>query len=399
MKVKIVRESLDESYSDKDKTRIEDIVKKAAGSSEKELSLSQTMANSIKDVDKSFGRAEAAKDLGKYEIAKIFLEKAKSLSTGIPEYERRYNSIAYDVNTHLRDVSNRAGFDDHLKKLEGTETDKDGIFYNVGIPVMHKQAKDDKNVKAFSYALKRIVQHLAGQTHVWIMPKSYDEQKGTLAVQVSPNFTYPRYKVEAAYREYPKMLANHLNKAYGEGTVKPSGGTITFTKDVDFKKLVVSVAFTDMKYGEFPSKKPENGSDVVRESLAPKDLPKGTALTCVNPGLVNVVSGDEARSADVHEGDEFVIGDSPNPHHYFGTLRVKGTFKRDPGLSGKDPQHLSKIPIDTNNVIYGVSRDNVDGHEDDFWATFVPKHDPNKAYTSRVGRYSHQGMLMRARKY
>jgi flavin-dependent thymidylate synthase len=144
-----------------------------------------------------------------------------------------YTPKEEDFNTHINTES---------------ELDKDGIFYNVGIPTLYDQ-NDNKNIKLFRYALIRITQHLANQQHVWVMPMSYDKEKGVLIVRVSPNFTHPKYKVDAASREYPKLLANHLNKLYGEGTVISSRSQISFMKDIDFKKLVTSVAYADKKTG------------------------------------------------------------------------------------------------------------------------------------------------------
>ena len=236
------KSNMNESYTSKDKKRIEDIITKSIGYSGKDVQLTQNMCNLIKDPDKAMARAEAAKDLGKFEIAKIFLQRAKELGIDGSSYYK----LKYDLDDYFKTKKNKEDFDTHINTE--TELDKDGIFYNVGIPVLHNQ-KDDKNIKLFRYALTRITQHLANQQHVWVMPTAYDKERGILVVKVSPNFTYPKYKLTAAFKEYPRLLANHFNNIYGEGTVTLSKGQISFVKDVDFKKLVTSVVYADKKTG------------------------------------------------------------------------------------------------------------------------------------------------------
>ena len=63
----------------KDDMRISDIVKKSAGNENKEISLAQQMAKSIKDGDKAIRRARAAFEKGLEHIAKPFFLKAKDL--------------------------------------------------------------------------------------------------------------------------------------------------------------------------------------------------------------------------------------------------------------------------------------------------------------------------------
>ena len=135
---------------------------------------------------------------------------------------------------------------------------------------------------------------------------------------------------------------------------------------------------------------------LVRESLNEyhnsivKKLPEGTELLCVNPGRIQIISGDEAHSADMYKGDKFIIGDSPNPHYYFGTIKISGRFTRDPGLSGKDPEKLKGVPIRQKDIVYGVSKDNVDGHEDDFWATFTPISTGSNKLNYKVKNYDYE---------
>ena len=108
--MKLVRESLDESYEKKDLKRIQDIVSKGGGDFDKELSLATTMSKLITNVDKAIARAEASVLVygGPNEISNIFYDRAKKLgytgdspedvrgSAGIPgsrlPAEKRYKS-------------------------------------------------------------------------------------------------------------------------------------------------------------------------------------------------------------------------------------------------------------------------------------------------------------------
>jgi hypothetical protein len=72
---------------DKNFTRVKDIITKSKGDTEKELSLSRTQANSIRDEYKAINRANAAKKLGHEHIFEIFLRRAYELgSVGKQEY-------------------------------------------------------------------------------------------------------------------------------------------------------------------------------------------------------------------------------------------------------------------------------------------------------------------------
>ncbi len=238
------------TYQDKD--RISDIVKKANGSGVKELQLAQTMAKLIKSYEKAVGRAEAAISMGKYEIAQIFATKAAEL----PKTDNRYplNSVEIAINKYMADKSNKENYEAHLKGIEGKpDANLDGVFFNVGIPILHKQ-KDADSVNLFRHSITRIVQNLAGQQHVYVMPMSYDEAKQILTVRVSPNFTYPKGAVMKAFKEYPKLLADYLNQAYGENVIKASSGEIQITKDINYKALIASVVLTDLKHGNLKLK-------------------------------------------------------------------------------------------------------------------------------------------------
>jgi hypothetical protein len=57
-------------------------------------------------------------------------------------------------------------------------------------------------------------------------------------------------------------------------------------------------------------------------------------FTCTQDGVVEILSGHEARSADVKAGDVF-IAKAESKLGYEGTLRTKGTWSHRSGLSGK----------------------------------------------------------------
>jgi hypothetical protein len=236
-------------YSDyKDRERITDIIKKAGGSEVKELKLAQTMANSIKEYEKAVARAEASVDLKKYELAQVFIDRAKAL----PATDNGYplHSVMHEVEVFMLAKKNKENYEAHLKGIETqSDVNTEGVFYNVGIPTLHKQSTAE-GIKLFRYALIRIIQNLVGQSHVWVMPMSYDETKGELVVKVSPNFTHPKAAVSAAFKEYPKVLAGFLNDAYGEkNIVIPGKGEVTITKDLNYQALVKAVALSDIKKG------------------------------------------------------------------------------------------------------------------------------------------------------
>jgi hypothetical protein len=246
--------SLNEAYyaGYEDSKRISDIITKANGSGVKELQLAQTMANKITGYEKAIARAEAAIDLKKYEIAQIFAIKAAAL----PKTDNRIplNSVELAIEKYMSDKRNKENYEAHLKGIEGKpDANPDGVFFNVGIPILHKQ-KDADSVNMFRHSITRIVQNLAGQQHVYVMPMSYDEAKQILVVRISPNFTYPKGAVQKAFKEYPKLLADYLNKAYGEDVIKAKSGEIMITKDINYKVLIASVVLTDIKHGNLKLK-------------------------------------------------------------------------------------------------------------------------------------------------
>lgn len=91
MKAKFVYETLEEAYEPKDLKRVQDFRTKSGGDYQKEIRLAQQMANTLTNVEKAIGRAEAALEVyGEWnEIVNIFFNKAKQLGyTGTPPGER-----------------------------------------------------------------------------------------------------------------------------------------------------------------------------------------------------------------------------------------------------------------------------------------------------------------------
>jgi len=76
---------LNEAFDEKDHKRIEDIVKKAGGDRDKEISLATTMAKVITDKNKAERRAEAAEEQGLDHLRKIFQNRANEIAGKAPE--------------------------------------------------------------------------------------------------------------------------------------------------------------------------------------------------------------------------------------------------------------------------------------------------------------------------
>lgn len=88
---KVYENILNEAYEPKDLKRIQDFSKKSEGVFDREVSLAQQMAKTLKNIDKAIGRAEAAAEVygGWNEIVEIFYNKAKELGyVGPPPAER-----------------------------------------------------------------------------------------------------------------------------------------------------------------------------------------------------------------------------------------------------------------------------------------------------------------------
>jgi hypothetical protein len=75
--------------SAKDRTRIEDIVSKSNGDSDKESQLATTMCKLITTESKALGRYLVAKEMKMNHLADIFLDRAKELgATGAQEWRK-----------------------------------------------------------------------------------------------------------------------------------------------------------------------------------------------------------------------------------------------------------------------------------------------------------------------
>ncbi|MEK0338542.1 MAG: hypothetical protein QQN41_14025, partial [Nitrosopumilus sp.] len=95
MKAKKVYEIL-EAYEPKDLKRVKDFAKKSGGDYQKEIAFAQRMANTLTNMDKAIGRAEAAAEVygEQNEIVEIFYNKAKELGfTGPAPGERLEGGI------------------------------------------------------------------------------------------------------------------------------------------------------------------------------------------------------------------------------------------------------------------------------------------------------------------
>lgn len=93
----------------------------------------------------------------------------------------------------------------------------------------------------------------------------------------------------------------------------------------------------------------------------------GKTYICEKEGRIEVYSGSDVRSAEVMEGDEFVVTEDLSKIYYLGKLKIKGTFKVTAGLSGKDVSKISYGNLD--EVIYLLRKENIGGNSD-FFAQF-----------------------------
>jgi len=91
MKAKFVFETISEAYEPKDLKRVKDFAKKSGGDFEKEVALARQMANTLTNMNKAIGRAEAAAEVygGWNDIVQIFYDKAKELGYTGPEPGKR----------------------------------------------------------------------------------------------------------------------------------------------------------------------------------------------------------------------------------------------------------------------------------------------------------------------
>lgn len=88
---RISKDSVDEAYEPKDLKRVKDFAKKSGGDFEKEVALARQMANTLTNMNKAIGRAEAAAEVygGWNDIVQIFYDKAKELGYKGPEPGKR----------------------------------------------------------------------------------------------------------------------------------------------------------------------------------------------------------------------------------------------------------------------------------------------------------------------
>jgi len=106
-----------------------------------------------------------------------------------------------------------------------------------------------------------------------------------------------------------------------------------------------------------------------------ENIEVGDTLICIcgkdeygYEGRIEIYSGDEARSAEVYKGDKFIVR-REDKYRVYGDLQIKGKFKRDPGLSGHDPEKLKTIPIPTSGIVYCIMKRYINNTKEDlFWA-------------------------------
>ena len=67
--------------SNDDKKQVDLIISKSNGNTEKLIELAQNQIKTIKDFDKLLGRGQYAMEQGEYELAKVYLDKAKSVTS------------------------------------------------------------------------------------------------------------------------------------------------------------------------------------------------------------------------------------------------------------------------------------------------------------------------------
>ena len=94
----------------------------------------------------------------------------------------------------------------------------------------------------------------------------------------------------------------------------------------------------------------------------------GQSFIADKEGIIEIYSGSEARSAEVKVGDTFVVTEKmQNDIYYLGKLKIKGSFKLNAGLSGKD---ITKMNYgNQDEVVYLLRKTNIDG-ESNFFAQF-----------------------------
>lgn len=93
-------------------------------------------------------------------------------------------------------------------------------------------------------------------------------------------------------------------------------------------------------------------------------------LICNSAGRVEIISGTDARSADVVIGDTFEI-EREDWYRYYGKLKTKNGFMYEPGLSGHrfDPVYIGK----PTGIEYAILKSNIKDGEDGFWALWSQK--------------------------
>lgn len=101
------------------------------------------------------------------------------------------------------------------------------------------------------------------------------------------------------------------------------------------------------------------------------------SFTCNHEGVIKIIKGHSARSAEVKQGDIFYVDDNYNKaggedkYRYYGFLVLKNkanAFLHDAQLSGKeiDPKEY----VQHKNTVIAIQKSKGTNHEDDFWTTW-----------------------------
>ena len=91
---------------------------------------------------------------------------------------------------------------------------------------------------------------------------------------------------------------------------------------------------------------------------------KGKKFECIKEGVIEIIVGASARSAEVRKGDVFVVT-AKHRLGYEGGLVTKSLWSHQPGLSG---QKTDPAPRDYKFICL-LRNDNINGN-DDFFAQF-----------------------------
>lgn len=102
--------------SNDDKKQVDLIINKSNGNTEKLIELAQNQIKIIRDFDKLLGRGQYAMEQGEYELAKVYLDKAKSVTSS--------------SNTGIELKLTLKKFNDYMSSLQEARKDMPDDLYN-----------------------------------------------------------------------------------------------------------------------------------------------------------------------------------------------------------------------------------------------------------------------------